>query len=109
MKWHLEISIAQILSKTDKAIFIIDCMWNIDEKIVPKHDNYKCLPSKNLQSPIIFLEQCLSNLNHPDKACQIYYKKNIALKKQIDNEKNKGFKFIFNRQDGCEIKIPKLL
>ena len=104
---HLEISIAQILSKIDKAIFIIDCMWNIDEKIVLNNTqpfiNALLSKKKNLQSPIIFHEQYLSNLNHPDKKLiKSIIKKNIALKKQIDNEKNKGFKNLYLiEQDGC--------
>ena len=104
---HLEISIAQILSKIDKAIFIIDCMWNIDEKIVLNNTqpfiNALLSKKKNLQSPIIFHEQYLSNLNHPNKKLiKSIIKKNIALKKQIDNEKNKGFKNLYLiEQDGC--------
>ena len=104
---HLEISIAHILAKIDKAIFIIDCMWNIDEKIL--HENTQPFinalrsKTKKFKSPIIFQEQYLSNLNHPDKKfIKSVIKKNIALKKQIDNEKHKGSKNLYLiEQDGC--------
>ena len=104
---HLEISIAHILAKIDNAIFIIDCMWNIDEKIVVENTKpfIDALRSKikNFKSSIIFHEQYLSNLNHPDKKfIKSVIKKNRALKKQIENEKNKGFKNLyFVEQDGC--------
>ncbi|MFL3005115.1 MAG: SGNH/GDSL hydrolase family protein [Candidatus Neomarinimicrobiota bacterium] len=104
---HLEISIAHILAKIDNAIFIIDCMWNIDDKIVVENTKpfIDALRSKikNFKSSIIFLEQYLSNLNHPDKKfIKSVIKKNRALKKQIENEKNKGFKNLYLvEQDGC--------
>ena len=104
---HLEISIARILAKIANAIFIIDCMWNIDEKTVIENTKpfIKALRSKkrNLKSPIIFHEQYLSNLHHPDKKfIKSVIKKNLALKKQIDNEKSKGSNHLhLVEQDGC--------
>ncbi len=104
---HLEISIAHVLSKIDNAIFIIDCMWNIDEKMVIENTQpfLNALQSKknNPNCSIVFHDQYLSNLNHPDKKfIQSVIMKNMTLKKQIDNEINRGFKNLYLiEQDGC--------
>ncbi len=104
---HLELSIADILSKIDSAIFIIDCMWNINKKIVLKNTRpfINAIRSKknNLNCPIIFHEQYLSNLDHPDKKfVKSVVEKNMLLKKQIDNEKYKGSKNLhLVAQEGC--------
>ncbi len=104
---HLEVSIAHILANIDNAIFIIDCMWNIDEKIVNENTKpfIQALRSKirNFGSSIIFQEQYLPNLNHPDnRFITSVIKKNKALKKQIDNEINRGVENLhLIEQDGC--------
>ena len=102
---HLEISIAHVLSKISDAILIIDCMWNIDKEMVIENTQpfLNVLQSKNFKSPVVFHEQYLSNLNHPDKKfIQSVIMKNMALKKQIKNEIKKGFKNLYLiEQDRC--------
>ena len=63
-------------------------MWNIDEKIVLENTqlfiNALQSKKKNFKSPIIFYEQYLSNLNHPDKKfIKSLIKKNMALKDNL--------------------------
>jgi len=104
---HLEVPIAKILSKINSAFFIIDCMWNIDENIITKNTRpfLSALRSKkeNSQTPIIFYEKYVSDINHPDKK-QIHsiLQENLALKKEINKKIKNGFKklYVFS-QDGC--------
>lgn len=104
---HLEENIGEILSKIDNAIFIIDCMWNIDKNSVLKNTvpfiNALRSQKNNLYSPLIFYEQYLSDLDHPDKNfIKSVIEKNFALEKQINNEINNGSKNLYLiKQDGC--------
>ena len=104
---HLETSIGRIFSNMQEAIFIIDCMWNIDKNDVIKntHSFLSAVRSKinNYKRPIIFHEQYIAYEHHPDeKAIKLIVKKNKALKEQIDKQINNGFKNVFLiGQDGC--------
>ena len=104
---HLEESIGKILSNLHSAIFIIDCMWNIDKKIIINDTELflNALRSKNgnWNSPIIFYEQYLSNPNHPDKKyINSIIEKNFSLEQEIENKINQGFKNLhLIKQDGC--------
>ena len=104
---HLEESIGKILSKLQSATFIIDCMWNIDKKLIINNTELflNALRSKNgnWNSPIIFYEQYLSNPNHPDKKyINSIIEKNFSLEQEIENKINQGFKNLhLIKQDGC--------
>ena len=90
-------------------------MWNIDENIITKNTRpfLSALRSKkeNSQTPIIFYEKYVSDINHPDKK-QIHsiLQENLALKKEINKKIKNGFKklYVFS-QDGAYAKILNLL
>ena len=104
---HLEASIGRIFSNIQEAIFIIDCMWNIDKNVVIKDTQsfISIVSSKrdNYQRPIIFHEQYMADEYHPDEeAIKLIVKKNNALRNQIEKQINNGFKNLFLiGQNGC--------
>ena len=104
---HLENFIGKILSRVDAEMYVIECMPNIDKKIV--FNNVRPLIKeirKNLNKylpPIIFIEECLTNLYNLDQEFNNQAReKNFELKKQIDIAKAEGESnlYIF-KQDGC--------
>ena len=104
---HLENSIGKILSKIDAGMYVIECMPNINAEIVKK--NIRPLikeirkNSNGHSAPIIFFEECLTNLSNLDQKLNNQAReKNFELKKQIDIAKDKGEKKIhILKQDGC--------
>jgi len=104
---HLEKSIAKILSKIDSAIFIIDCMWNVDKKLLVKNTIpfIKALRSNkdNVNCPILFYDQYVSNLKHLDKKfIKPIIEKNAILEKMLKSKIDKGFKNLYLiKQEGC--------
>ena len=70
-------------------------MWNIDENIITKNTRpfLSALRSKreNSQTPIIFYEKYVSDINHPDKKTNSF---NFAGKPRIKKEINKKLKMV---------------
>ena len=104
---HLEKSIGKVLSRIKAKLYVIECLANVNRKKVQE----STIPlirsirenSSDQPTPILFFEQCLTNLHSLD---QNYNRelidKNIELKKQInlatlDGEKN----LYIIKQDGC--------
>ena len=104
---HLENSIGKILSKIDARMYVIECMPNINTEIVKK--NIRPLikeirkNSNKPLTPIIFFEECITNLGNLDQKLNNQARgKNLELKKQIDIAKAKGEKNIhIIKQEGC--------
>ena len=104
---HLENSIGKILSKIDAGMYVIECMPNINTRIISKNiipliKEIRKNSNKHL-APIIFFEECLTNLSNLDQKINNQAReKNFELKKQIDIAKDMGEKNIYIiKQDGC--------
>ena len=104
---HLEKSIGKILSKIDAKMYVIECMPNINTEIVmnnviPLIKEIRKSSNKH-SAPIIFFEECITNLDNLDQKLNNQSKeKNFELKKQIDFAKSMGEKNIhIIKQDGC--------
>ena len=102
---HLEESIAKILSNINAEMYVIECMANIDEKIVRSNTIplIKMIRRKGSNVPIVFFEQCIIDQDtlHGDVISSIK-EKNIELNKQVDDAIVQGEKDIYIiKQSGC--------
>jgi len=82
-------------------------MWNIDKKLLIKNTIpfINALRSKkdNSNCPIIFYDQYVSNIKHPDKKfVKPIIEKNAILGKMLKNKIDKGIKNLYLiKQEGC--------
>ena len=102
---HLEESIAKILSNINAEMYVIECMANIDEKIVRNNTIplIKMIRRNGSNIPIVFFEQCIINQDslHENVISSIK-EKNIELNKQVDDAIAQGEKNIYIiKQSGC--------
>ena len=104
---RMEQPIAELISRMKPLFYVIECMPNINAEIVKKNTRPLIKEiRKNLykhSAPIIFFEECLTNLSNLDQKLNNQAReKNFELKKQIDIAKDKGEKNIhIIKQDGC--------
>ncbi len=94
---HMESSVGTILSKIKSKLIVIECMANINSKIIRD----KTLPliqviRKNKQLnkiPIIFIQQVMTQLE--SKIHDEIVQKNLELEKEIMRAKRSGFKNLY--------------
>ena len=102
---HLEGSIAKILSNIDAEMYVIECMANIDEKIVSNNTIplIKMIRRNGSTVPIVFFEQCIIDPDSLHKnVISLIKEKNIELNKQVDDAIDQGEKNIYViKQPGC--------
>lgn len=93
---HLEPSIGIILSKTRANFYIIDCLPNVDMKliktnVIPLIESIRS-SNQSIEKPIIFVEQPDAHDNYIEENI---VKKNTALKQQVLKAKKAGHKNIY--------------
>ena len=93
---HLETSVGLILSKTKANFYIIDCLPNVDIKliktnVIPLIESIRS-SDQSMDKPIIFVEQPDAHDNYIEENI---IEKNMALKHQVLNAKKAGHKNIF--------------
>ena len=97
---HLESSIGAIMSDIDASLYVVECMYNVDKKMINQKTRslikaIRANPnSKN--TPIIFMEQALIDTGHinTDFTSNVM-EKNEELNKQIQESINGGEKDLF--------------
>tara|TARA_B100001250_G_scaffold412775_2_gene444906 strand:- start:122 stop:1132 length:1011 start_codon:yes stop_codon:yes gene_type:complete len=104
---HLENAIGKILSSIDAKMYVVECMANIDKKIV-RNNTLSLIKTirkngNNLKTPIVFFEQCITNLDSLYKdSIKSVLEKNDELKKQVKIAENSGHKNLhIIKQVGC--------
>ena len=93
---HLETSVGLILSKTKANFYMIDCLPNVDMKliktnVIPLIESIRS-SNQSMDKPIIFVEQPDAHDNYIEENI---IEKNMALKHQVLNAKKAGHKNIF--------------
>ena len=97
---HLENSIGNIMSNIDTKLYVVECMYNVDKKMI--HERIKPLikairanpQAKN--TPIVFMEQVLIDMGHLNTAfISSVMEKNEELNKQIQKSINEGERDLF--------------
>ena len=97
---HLENSIGTIISNIDASLYVIECMYNVDKKMI----NEKILPlikiirrnPRSKKIPIVFMEQVVIDMDHiNNEFISSVMEKNEELNKQIQKSINSGEKNLF--------------
>ena len=98
---HLDQSIAKVLSSIRPKLFVIECMVNLDiDMITNKTIKFvKTIREKNLTTPIVFIEQCLSKNNLNEEFKKDVIKKNKELFKQFQKLEKENIKNIYLIKD----------
>jgi len=97
---HLESSIGAIMSDIDASLYVVECMYNVDKKMINQKTRslikaIRANPnSKN--TPIIFMEQAVIDIGHINtEFISSVMEKNEELNKQIQESINRGEKDLF--------------
>ena len=97
---HLENSIGTIMSNIDASIYVVECMYNVDKRMInertrPLIKAIRANPqAKN--TPIVFMEQVMIDMGHINtKFISSVMEKNEELNKQIQESINEGEKGLF--------------
>jgi len=97
---HLENSIGTIMSNIDSSLYVVECMYNVDKKMInertrPLIKAIRANPqAKN--TPIVFMEQVVIDMGHINtKFISSVMEKNKELNKQIQESINEGEKGLF--------------
>ena len=97
---HLENSVGAIMSDIDASLYVVECMYNVDRKMI----NQKTRPlikairanpnTKN--TPIVFMEQAVIDIGHINaEFISSVMEKNEELNNQIQESINRGEKDLF--------------
>ena len=97
---HLESSIGAIMSDIDASLYVVECMYNVDKKMINQKTRslikaIRANPnSKN--TPIVFMEQAVIDIGHINaEFISSVMGKNEELNKQIQESINGGEKNLF--------------
>ena len=97
---HLESSIGAIMSDIDASLYVVECMYNVDKKMINQKTRslikaIRANPnSKN--TPIVFMEQAVIDIGHINaEFISSVMEKNEELNKQIQESINGGEKNLF--------------
>ena len=97
---HLENSVGAIMSDIDAGLYVVECMYNVDKKMINEKTRQliktiRANPqAKN--TPIVFMEQVVIDMGHIDtEFISNVMEKNKELNKQIQESINDGEKGLF--------------
>ena len=97
---HLENSVGAIMSDIDASLYVVECMYNVDKKMINQKTRslikaIRANPnSKN--TPIVFMEQAVIDIGHINtEFISSVMEKNEELNRQIQESMNEGEKDLF--------------
>ena len=97
---HLENSVGAIMSDIDASLYVVECMYNVDKKMINQKTRslikaIRANPnSKN--TPIVFMEQAVIDIGHINaEFISSVMEKNEELNRQIQESMNGGEKDLF--------------
>ena len=97
---HLENSIGNIMSDIDASLYVVECMYNVDKKMIKERTKplikvIRANPqSKN--TPIVFMEQAVIDMGHLNtEFISSVMEKNEELNKQIQGSIREGERDLF--------------
>ena len=97
---HLESSIGAIMSDIDASLYVVECMYNVDKKMINQKTRslIKAIRSNpsSKNTPIVFMEQAVIDIGHINaEFISSVMEKNEELNRQIQESMNRGEKDLF--------------
>ena len=97
---HLENSIGNIMSDIDASLYVVECMYNVDKKMIKERTKplIKAIRAnpKSKNTPIVFMEQAVIDMGHLNtEFISSVMEKNEELNKQIQGSIREGERDLF--------------